>query len=161
MLPRAFGAEFEFHVRDDFVTNTAGVFMYAPGQSPGEVHVVQPAELVVKTEKMPVLPAPAFSLTPGEARRLYEALGKYLGVIDAAHAEAVIKAKDEHLRDLRELVMRQAARTESVPPSPVLAESNPTEPRHGTSISLYFDDAEIGQQVADWITNAVKWKAVE
>jgi hypothetical protein len=72
-------------------------------------------------------------------------------VIDAAHAAAVIKAKDEHLRDLRELVMRQPVAT-----SPVLAESVQAEPRHGSSVSLYFEDAEIGQQVADWITNVTR-----
>jgi hypothetical protein len=143
--------EFEFRVRDDFAWGTVGIYMFAPGPSPGVVHLVRPADLVVSTETVQVVPEPAFSLTPGEARRLYEALGQYLGVIDAAHAAAVIKAKDEHLRDLRELVMRQPVAT-----SPVLAESVQAEPRHGSSVSLYFEDAEIGQQVADWITNVTR-----
>jgi hypothetical protein len=170
MLSRAFGAEFTFKVREDFMQDAAAVFMYAPGSRPGEVHVVQPAELVVKSETM-VVPLPVFSLTAGEARRLYEALGQYLGVIDAAHAEAVIKAKDEHLRDLRELVMRQvagqvagqaagqAAASYGVPKESL--EAIPSSTADTATISLFFDGTELSRRIADWLTNTQARPATE
>ncbi len=97
----------KFYVKTDDFESTARIYGWVERQRNSNVEIVKPCEIT--TEQVDVRTAthhhqPMLTISNQEARELYEALGRHLGVVPALQADAVLKAKDEHIRDLNRII---------------------------------------------------------